>query len=307
MIVNALIPIYILIAIGFVAIKTGYVSDEAIRPINLFVIKVFLPVLIFLVVFQTAQETDYNWNFIIGYGVACVVTQLLIFIALNLFFNISVPHAFLFSLGSAGSNTIFIGFPLVSLLFVSIAEVSFAWVLLVENIFLIPVTLLLYDAFAERGKNARQLIFRIISNPIFLSMALGVTLPFLFSEIWAPLLKSLTLMRNVSAGIVLVLIGGMFARATLRGNKKAIALVVFGKLILHPFLVLITLMLFGVSGELLLAAICYASVSVFAIYANLCELAEQGEFGSSVFLVTTLLAPLTISMWLIIAERLLLH
>lgn len=302
--ISALIPIYILVLIGLALVKIGYLPKEVVRPSNLLVIKLFVPVLIFLAIFQISQAGNFNTKFILGYGFASLCVMGLLLFVLKAVFGFDLARASLLSLGAVGSNSIFIGYPIVLLMFSELADASMGWALIVENLLLIPLALFLYDAFREGSRTPLELFATFFKNPIFIAIVMGLALPLLTSKIWAPLEQALNMMRLATAGLALILVGGMLAGSKLGGNLAAVFTVTFGKLIVHPLLVLTVFLAIGVSEDILTVGVIYASVSCFSVYANFCETEGEGQFGASVFFLSTLLAPATITGWLVIVDNL---
>lgn len=304
MTVVALIPIYLLVALGFTLVRTGYVPKDTIRPANQFVIDVFVPVLIFLIVFRMAGEGGIDWEFVLGYGAASIAAMLATMLALRTVFAYTASKSALLSLAASGSNAIFIGYPLLLALYAGIADLALSWVLIVENLFLIGLAVLLQDLLAEGGRTRRSAVLGLAKQPILIALVSGLVLPLLVGTLWGPLETALDMMRQATVGISLVLIGGMLARSRFGGNLPAILTVAAAKLVLHPLLVVAVFTALGISGEFFIAAVVFASISCFGFYANFCERAGEGEFGASVFTVTTLLAPVSVAFWLAIANLL---
>lgn len=303
MAISALIPIYLLVCAGFILVKSGYIAKDIIRPANTLIVKAFVPVVIFLAIYRMAGSGNFDWGFIFGYGAASLAVMLISMGILRSVFQVKKDKAALFSLASAGSNSIFIGFPLAMILFADLADLSLSWVLIVENLLIIPLSLWLYDWFSEAG-GGKAALKNMLKNPILLAIILGLILPFFVPKLWTPLEQAMQMVRNATGGVSLVLIGGMLARARLTSRLPAVFFLVFGKLVLHPLAVLSAFWLLGISGAVMICAVAYASISCFGIYANFLEMADEGEFGASVFLLSTMLAPMTISFWLYIANLL---
>lgn len=302
MAIQALIPIYILVFVGFSLIRSGYLPKDAVFPANLFVVKVLVPVLIFLALFRASQNSDFNWKFITGYAVASLSVMFLGIAFLKSFTGYSYSKSSLFSLGGAGSNSIFIGLPLILMLFEDIAISSLSWVLLVENLTIIPLGLLLHDVLNQNQGKHYEAVLKLFKNPIFVAMMLGILLPFFIDGIWEPLAISMEMIKNATGGISLILIGAMLAKAKLGGSMKTVIYLSFSKLFLHPFTVLVCFLILGISGDILTIGVIFGSVSTFGVFANFCEAENEGEIGASVFTFTTLVAPLTILLWLEIVK-----
>ncbi len=304
MLFSALIPVYLLVGIGFVAVRLGYFPKASVSHVNIFTVKMIVPVVIFLAVFNTSGLNSANWGFLLAYGLGSFAVQILAFLVLMKGFDFSPARASLLSMGAAGSNSIMLGLPIVTALYPALVEQVFSWVLIVENIVVIPITLAIADQLRSGKIRLVSFIRSLFKNPIFIALLLGLILPIFLKTLWPPLDQALIIIRSSIAALSLLIIGALLASTKFQGAKPSVLFISACKLLVMPALILALMWGFGVRGEILFAGITFASISVFGIYANFCEMAGDGEFGASVFFVTTLLAPISIWFWSLIVHGL---
>ena len=179
------------------------------------------------------------------------------------------------ALGVTGSNSAFVGFPLLSILFPEQALTTFAVAMLVENALLIPLALAIAGA-GERSEGTALTgllngLKGLARNPIFLSLLaalawsqLGVTLP-------DPLMRPIEMLRPVAGPVALFAVGGTVAGATsFRGIARPAILIAFGKLVLHPLAFFgAAMMVPDLPADLRLAGLINAACPMMALFSDL--------------------------------------
>ena len=122
--------------------------------------------------------------------------------------------------------------------------------------------------------------------------ALSIPLPSFASS-------TLGLLATASSPVALFVIGGSLVGLQLDGQRTDIAIVVAGKLLLHPLAVAGTLLLLPATDPLLAkAAVLYAAVPMLSIYAVLAQRHGQQGFCAATLLATTVASFATITAWL---------
>lgn len=299
---SLLLPIYILVALGYLAVRFGYVPMRTVSEVNLFVVKMIVPVVIFLTVYNNTGQGQMSLGYLFAYGIGSLIVYFFVFYVLQHRFEMSGSQSALLAMGAAGSNSIMLGLPIVVSLYPKVGENALAMCIIIESIFIIPISLALSDQLKSGRVHLLRFMAITLKNPIVIAIILGLTLPILTSKIWAPLDLALITIRNAMAGMSLLIIGALLAKAKFHGAQPTVVFVSIGKLVLMPAAIFLLFKVIGVEGELLLAGMTIAALSVFGIYANFCETAGEGEFGASVFFVTTLLVPISLWIWSVVAH-----
>lgn len=170
-----ILPLFTLIALGFLALRVGYVDRAHSRPLGDFVMKVALPALIFDAVTGLAPGEALNWRFIGGYAAGSLVAfGAGLWIARRVM-RLDMAAGAMVGLGMAGSNSGFMGYP-VALGFIGAGAASLlAQAMVVENVLMIPLALALSaGAGPTRRQTALQALRSVAANPIMLALLAGL-------------------------------------------------------------------------------------------------------------------------------------
>jgi predicted permease len=171
--------------------------------------------------------------------------------------------------------------------------VALALCSLVENLLVMPLGLALADA--GRGgarQSLRGLVWntlRTVSrNPMMLAIAAGLLVSALGWQLPLALDKTVSMLASASSPIALFVIGGSLVGLQLQGIRSDLALIVLGKLLLHPVCVLALLLLFPPADPLLrTAALLFAAAPMMSIYPMLAQRQGQERLCSAALLAAT--------------------
>lgn len=307
-------PIFIMIAIGYVAVRSGVFEAAAMRFLGSYVVTLALPALLFKAISQRPVAEVVNWSYMAIYLAGSLVVLAGGYLYARRVQNVETTAAAFSAMGMVCSNTGFIGYPILLLTLPSIAAVGLALNMLVENIVLIPLLLAIAEAgHGDRSsvaKALRRTLRGLIRNPIIIGLVLGLAASLAGLNIPAPLMKPVDMLAASSAAVSLLVIGGTLAGVPVRGLSGKIAPIVAGKLIFHPLAVYgasVVLPLAGLtalSNDMQAVAIILASVPMMGIYPLLAQRFGQERTSVVAMLMATVLSFFTLSavLWVINAH-----
>jgi len=285
-------PIFLLIALGYGAVRLGYFEAVWLRPLGAFVIRVALPVLMFKSVSQRSFAEVLNLRYLAAYALGSLAT-----LALGLAWARLVRHqpreaVAVQGLGMSVSNSAFIGYPIVHLLLGAVATLALALGMLVENLIMLPICLALADSTSSRHERFSVAFLRSLaglrSNPLVLAIFLGLACSALAVPLPGPVLKAIDLMAAGSPPAALFCIGGSLVGLPLRDMLADVGAVNAGKLLLHPLLVAgALLLLLPAGGPLAVAGVLMASMPMMSIYPIIGQQHGQQGFCAAALLAAT--------------------
>lgn len=298
-------PTFLLIAIGYIAVKTGWMSKENVRPLAWFVVNIGLPAALFKALSSRSFQDILHYDYLLVYGLGSLLSFATLFIMARLR-NKTITECALFGLGASLSNSLMVGFPIVTQLFGDEALVPFTLTLIVENLFILPLALALADTGQQKNSHfltafAKSLP-QLIKNPIILSIALGITSTIFGVQPPELVSKVVDVLALTVAGVSLFAIGGMLVGLKTKGMVTDLSSIVMGKLIIHPLFIFALLIFFPTMPLLFQhVAILLACMPMFSIFAVIGMRYQYGELCSAVLLPTTIVSFVTINLvvWII--------
>lgn len=300
-------PIYLVIALGFLAGRAGTFSKLDMRVLGTYVVKFALPALVFTALSQRPVGEVMNGRYLLGYAFGSLVVMMSAFGWAWRWRGKSFTLSALFGLGSASSNSGFIGYPIAILAAgPSSAAVGLAMCMLVENLLMIPLTLVMADSGrAGAGKWYRilmQSLLQLSRNPVILAIVGGLAVSLIGIPISGVLARSINMLAMSSAAVSLFVIGGTLVGLRTKGMRRDVTTVAVGKLLLHPLAVGTMMWLLPPNEPALrAAAVIFAATPMLSIYPILAQRYGFEEMCAAALLLATVLSFVTISiaLWLL--------
>lgn len=298
-------PIFALIFSGWLLRSKGWVSDQATKELNKFVVFLALPALLFKIVATSEWKQLWRPEFVTAFLLATAI--LFIF---TLLFQLKrgrvLADASIDALNSSYANTGFMGFPL---LLAIVGEESQTYALsatIITVCILFAFSIILVECGCSSGKNQRQIattvVKKVASNPIIVAPVIASIVPILGLHLPLFMSQSLDLLGGAAAPCALVTIGFFIGgrkanRPSAFITKRTVAFV-FTKLIVHPALVLLLVSaLFSLPEPALLCILLLSALPTGTGPFMVAEYYEREcSLTSDVILLSTVLSPITVAL-----------
>jgi predicted permease len=302
-------PIYLVILGGFLSVRLGLFEKRDTRALGTFVANFCVPALLFRTLGSRDIDEVLDLRYMLAYACGSLTVLLGTYFGMRRLRGAVSAKAALLGLGMSSSNSAYIGFPIASQLLGPAAAAGLALVMLVENVLMVPLALALAEG-SEGGRrswrDALAPLRRLARNPMILAIVAGFSVALLDLEVPDVLARTVQLVAAAASPTSLFVIGGTLVGLRLRGVRREVALITFGKLVLHPLAVLLFLELLRPSdASLRTAAVIYAMVPMLSIYPILAQKYHLEELAAAALLVTTVAAFGSISLWLWVLHALL--
>lgn len=309
-ILQAIVPIFIVVGVGFVATRAGLFDRGEIATIAKFVVKVALPVLVFTNVFGRSAGEIFRVTYLLTYALAALVMYALAFAYVKQRKDPTVRAAFM-GLGMAGTNNGFIGMPMFLILFEQFAGPAIGMDMIVDNVLIIPLALFIAEQTTGSGSFWERVVHTgkgVLLHPMVLAIILALTLNAIGVTFPDMIDRPIKLLANASTGAALFAVGGMLASMKLRGAGVDIFATVAGKLLVMPAVglgILIGLHALGLPelpSELKVAAVLTCALPPFSVLPSLAEPYGEADRGAASMMLATALSFLTLSGWMIVLQ-----
>ena len=314
--VNAVLPLIICMAAGYLFRRTKLVDEGFCRKCNTFCFKTFLPLMIFMNVYNSDLESAVQP----GAFLFAAAAVLVIFAAAFLIIPRIVKKGSVDSAGSPvsaasrqavliqcifRSNFVIFGYQVVANVYgageAAVASVMAAIVVPLYNV-LAVITL---EYFTNSKNGLRPVILGIIKNPLIIGAVAallfklsGLTLP-------APLYTGLSDMAGMATPLALVVLGGTFHFDALRRNAGALAIGTLGKIVVSPLVMVPIAAALGFrDANLLSLVIVFASPAAVNSYTMAAAYGHDPELAGQLVVVTSVLSMVSVFGWIFLLRTL---
>lgn len=301
MVLAVIIPIFLLLLVGYLSVKLSLLTATQISTIGAFVIKVALPALFLQSL--AAKQLDEIWfaeYFFVYASVTLFLYACAYWIVLK-HFNYSRSETSVFSLGAAMSNTGLIGTAVLSLLMGQKAMMYTSLVVIIESVLLLPLVLILAEVGVQSQarldviiKNTLLMLFK---NPLFMAVLLGIGCSIFQVHIPHYLDEVLRLLGQAASPLALFAIGGGIVGMSLKYVNLPSFYIVLSSNIVMPLLVFLGLSyLTSVDQEMIYAGTIIAALPMPTLFAILGQAYGLKERSLTPLLMSTIVGFSTVSM-----------
>ena len=293
---NVVLPLIILIAIGYLANTLNWVSNESFLQLNKLVFNVLLPCLLFDNVYSISISELVNVKMIL-FGLCAVLFMFFCGIPISGLMT-REPHKRGVALQAIfRSNFVLYGFPIVQSMYTRDRLGSVSVLIAVIIPFFNVLAVVALGIFQSEKIDKKKIMFGIIKNPMIIGAILGILCSVIKLELPQALSRSLTTLSTATTPVALIILGGTFRFQTLGANKNLLISMASFKLLIIPAVFLSVAMLLGFRDVELLAFVSLfgapAAVSTFSMAQQMgadSELAGQNLLLTTVFSVFTIFA-----------------
>ena len=273
---NATIPIFLVIVIGYVLKQTGILNDEFVSVANKFNFKVTLPFLVFKDIAGANIREDFDVVFVLFCAIATTVCFFAIWGCVKLFVKDKNIY------GTSGMAPLMI-----------IGSVP------LYNIYSVIVLTLEAENSGQGKEKIKKALVGIITNPIIIGILLGLLVS--LSGITFPTIinKTIQNMASMASPLALIAIGAGFeGRKALAKIKPTIAVAVI-KLVVQTAVFLPIAIQLGFRNEKIIAIlVMLAAPTTPSCYIMAKNMKNDGVLTASAVVVTTLFSAVTLTLWI---------
>ena len=173
-------PIFILIAIGFAAVRSGTLARNEIRALGTFVINFALPALLFKAMAGRNVDELLKLDLLVIYALGSLLVVAGVIGVACLIYRRSLQAAAILAMGMAVSNSAYIGFPIAQQLIGPAASTNLAIYAVVETLIMLPLLMSLAELGGDSGRHWARVLFgilgRLLKNPMFVAIVAGQAL-----------------------------------------------------------------------------------------------------------------------------------
>ncbi len=298
---NATIPVFLIIALGWVLGRTGLLDDCFVAIANKLTYAITLPVMLFLEIAQMDAASLLDAPFLAFGFLATLFCILLIWGGAHVFLK-DKSRIGSFVQGAYRGSAALLGVALMQNIYgnASYAPIMILTAAPLYNI--MAVVILMVEGKREgaaKEHQVREALLGVLKNPILWGILLG--LPFALCGIRFPVMitSSLKSVSNLATPLALLAIGASFCFDGARRCLGPALWATFLKLVGQAAVFLPLAIWMGFRDQRLVALlVMFTSPTAAASYIMSVNLGNDGELSSSIIVYTTLFSAATITAWI---------
>ena len=232
---NVVLPVFILILVGYVCGRTGKLGVSASTELNRFVVWLALPAQLFNFAASSGWQTLWQPGFIAAFFMSCLAVFILI-LAISWYRNRDLAAASFNGLSASYSNTGYMGIPLCALalgqdgLAPAIISTFIVFVMFALATVLIEIGILSHKKSHEIGLSVLK---SLCTNPLLIAPVAGLLWSSSDLQMYAPLSQVIAFLAAAATPCALVSIGLFLMKKSDAAPSEAWG-ISFAKLIVQP-------------------------------------------------------------------------
>lgn len=299
---NATLPIFIMMMLGYFLRRIGLVTQEFADAANTFVFKICLPLVLFDDLYQMNIAAAWDGGFVAFCAAATLGSIALCWLVSRAFGK--QPWRGEFIQASYRSGAAFLGIAFLLSIYgeAGAAPLMVIGAVPIYNVSAVVILELMRPGKVDRGVSAeliRSTIRGIITNPIILGIVAGVAWSLLRIPMPQVLGTAVADVGGIATPLGLIALGASFSfrRAFAVGTPSIVASAI--KLVGLELVFLPMALAAGYTGQKLVAVMMMLGLpSTVSGYVMARNMGYEGAVNSSVVMLTTLLSSVTITFWL---------
>ena len=291
MVLSIILPIILLVLLGFTCVKGGLILSEQIKALSAFVIKIALAAFLLHALASRNLSEIWHPSYFIAYGGGSLLLFVCAFVLYRHYFQHRLTASAVMAMGASMSNTGFIGTAILTMLIGQHAAIYISLTLIIENLLIVALVLMIAEAGLQQQGSFKQVaiptLINLLKNPVILAIIWGMSCVLLNLKLPATIDQILAMLGKTASPLALFVIGGSLVGIGLKAIDIQSLVLVFFKIILMPLTIfLLFSVLPNVSQEMLYAGTLLAALPMPIAF---------GIFGQTYGLNEKALTPLMLS------------
>ena len=300
-------PIYFCIAVGFAVTRWGLFAKAEMRVLGKFVINLALPALLFNAISQRPVREVMHADYLLAYALGSLSVMLTAYVWARYVQRSTPSYQAYFAMGTSCSNSGYVGYPVAMLALGPVAGVALALNMVVENLFMLPLLMVLSDAGDKSEGHPLKVLghtlLRLLTNPMILAILLGFAYSLSGLQLPGPVARTINVFAQATSALALCVIGGTLVGLQIKGLRSQVGKITFGKLLLHPLAVWVfaTWIVPIADPQLRIAAVVFSAMPMLGIFPILAQRHGHEDTAAAALLITTIASFFTLSglLWML--------
>ena len=305
------LPVFLVLATGYASVRLGWLNAEISTNLNQFAIRLAIPMLLFRAMYQLDFGSAFHLPMLFGFYFGALAVFLITLLLARVIWKRTPGEAVAIGFCAMFSNSLLLGIPIIARAYGETSLTPAFGIVSLHAPFLYAVGMLVMELSRREGRPLPQALRdaarSILANPLMIGIVLGAALNFLGRPLPEFALAAINMFADAAIPVALAGMGAAMTRYSLRSDVSLSLLVCAMSLLVHPALaLLVTHCGLGLPVNYVRAAVIMAAMPPGMngyVFALLYERAVA--FSASAILIATTASIVTISLWLLLLEKLL--
>ena len=302
---NIVAPVFLVIAAGYVAVRSGIAGAESIDQLMQFAIQFAIPCLLFLATSSIDLDVAFGWRMMLAYYLAAITCFTAAFFVVKNFFKRRPGEAVGVAFAAMFSNLVMLGLPISERAW-GLDSLAPNYALVAVNApicYLLGITAMEFLRADGRGVAATSgiVVKAMFRNSLMIGIGLGFIVNLGGIGLPGALLAAVDLLAQAALPIALFALGGVLTRYKLSKSLGEAGLIVVLSLVVQPAITLLLSWQLGLPTAITKSIVLMSAVAPGLNAYLFASMYNRGtEAAASAVLLSTILAGFTVSAWLLL-------
>ena len=300
--VNAVVPLFLVMALGFVARLTGTISPTDVPKVNKWAFRFFMPIMLFYNMYTSDLSAAVQPKVIIFAAVCVLVLYGLSFSFVVLTEKSDDKRGAMIQ-GLYRSNFVIMGIPLASQLVegADLGPVVMLVAVIIPMFNILAVITL--EIFNGTKPSVGKILLDIIKHPLIIGIVAGIVVQLIGLKLPTAIESALSMIGKAASPLMLFLLGAFFEFKGIGRYKKQLTMVCVGRLIVVPAIFLTLSVLCGIRGVELAAMIAiFGSPTGVSTFTMTQQMGGDDVLAGDLVVMTSALSCVTMFAWALVLK-----
>lgn len=287
------LPLFILILLGFLAVKLGRWQKTVTDSLTKFTFYIAFPIMLFQIMSHFSEQSEIDIKLLlVFFGGSFIVFAIGCLIASKIF-KLNGSQSTLFAMGGIYTNTVFVGIPIIKMLLGDQA-IPIVAIIVIFNALILWTLATVSIEFVQMGKLSGRSFIKALKNvsknPIIIGIFTGIVVNYIRLPIPNFINQSTKMVSDMTAPLSLIVLGMGLAEYKIRDQLLITGSICLLKLAILPIITYIVGKLLGLPTLELQVVVLLSSVSIAINCYMMARQFEvlQGPIASSLLISTAL-------------------
>ena len=230
---NAVVPLFLMMAVGYVIRLTGLMNDISTRQVNRCIFKVFLPLMLFINIYDAGDGATLRSD-LLFFAVAGVLIEFLVSLVLVLLTGQNNSRRGVMLQGMFRSNFVLFGIPIAMSLFGDSAAGTASLLIAIVIPMFNALAVLALEMFNGQRPNLWGVLFGIATNPLIIASLLGIAFNHFGWYLPGLLHDTMSTLGGIATPLAFVVLGASMNFSETGRCMRPLLITLLMKLIIYP-------------------------------------------------------------------------